>query len=251
MIGPHELELQVRETPEAALLGVRGALTMRSSALELRPVLRKLVLDRGRLLVDLDGLTLLSSPALTVFPSVLAAAGGWPSARMVLFGADGEVAATIAARRTAASVPVAADLAHAHVLLQHRPERIRRTSKLPGTPDAAALTRALIRTACADWGLDAVVTQAAVVVGNEFVTNAVLHAGGPNRLVLTDDARGLTVAVSDGRPAAPALTRLSDHGYGLRLVEASSAAWGVTPAGQGKTVWALLRPTVRRIGPTR
>ena len=88
MTGDHEdLQLRIDETPDAALLGVRGQLTVRSAAVELRPVLRKLVLDRGRLLVDLDGLTLLSSSALTVFPSVLAAAGGWPTARMVLFGA--------------------------------------------------------------------------------------------------------------------------------------------------------------------
>lgn len=251
MTDRQDLELRIEETPDAALLGVRGELTVRSSTVELRPVLRKLVLDRGRLLVDLDGLTLLSSSALTVFPSVLAAAGGWPTARMVLFGAAGELAAALAARRTTTSVPLATDLAQATVLLDRRPERIRRIAKLHDTPDAAVFARALIRAACADWGLDAVVTQAAVVVGNELVTNALLHAGGPNRLVLTDDDRGLTVAVSDGRPAGDRLGRSAEHGYGLRLVEASSVTWGVTPAGQGKTVWALLRPAGRRTGPTR
>jgi hypothetical protein len=51
--------------------------------------LSKALADPGRVLVDVSGLRVSSSAAVQVFPSVLAGAGGWPAARLGLFGRRG------------------------------------------------------------------------------------------------------------------------------------------------------------------
>jgi hypothetical protein len=176
--------------------------------------------------------------ALAVFPSVLASAGGWPAARVVLYDADDRVAGALGAAGFTAGVPLAAGLDEACALLELRPRRVRRSTWLPAGPDAAAFCRSLIRAACLDWSVDPDTAQAAVIVGNELVSNAVQHAPGASRLVLTADDRGLGVAVHDPGAAVPLVAA---RGYGLGLVEAQSSAWGVTRHVAGKTVWALLR----------
>jgi hypothetical protein len=60
--------------------------------------------------VDLSGLRLEWEPGVAVFGTVLGYAGGWPGARMVLFGADGELATALARSRVAQAVPLVADL---------------------------------------------------------------------------------------------------------------------------------------------
>ena len=55
---------------------------------DVRRLLVKLLADHGRLLIDLSRIRLEWEPAVQVFPSVLAHAGGWPAAGLVLFGAD-------------------------------------------------------------------------------------------------------------------------------------------------------------------
>jgi hypothetical protein len=47
----------------------------------------KALLEVDRVLVDVSRLRLSGTPAVQVFPSTLAAMGGWPWARLVLFGA--------------------------------------------------------------------------------------------------------------------------------------------------------------------
>ena len=76
----------------------------------------------------------------------------------------------------------------------------------------------------------------------EVVTNAVLHAGTPLRVVLEQDgtAGRLRCEVSDGSPVRPRLRHHSAEattGRGLQLLESVAASWGVQPMGGGKTVW--------------
>jgi hypothetical protein len=57
--------------------------------------LSKLLVDGRPVLVDLSGMGVGWVPALPVFAATVAAAGGWPRARMVVFGADAQLAAAL------------------------------------------------------------------------------------------------------------------------------------------------------------
>src|SRR3954471_1534481 len=92
---PSELALEVvRRDADACVLAVSGELSLCSAGLVTRAV-SKALLDVGRVLVDVSGLRLTWRPAIQVFPSVLAGVGGWPRARLVVFGADAELARTL------------------------------------------------------------------------------------------------------------------------------------------------------------
>jgi anti-sigma regulatory factor (Ser/Thr protein kinase) len=77
----------------------------------------------------------------------------------------------------------------------------------------------------------------------EVVTNAVLHAGTPLRVVLEQDVESgrLRCEVSDGSPVQPRLRHHSAEattGRGLQLLESVAASWGVQRnGGGGKAVW--------------
>lgn len=247
-----ELTWTLEEHDTAVTVVVCGALTRRSGN-TLDAVLRKTLLDRGWLLVDVSGMRVLWRPALAVFPVVLASAGGWPLARLVIVDADGAVARELRGGRGADEVHVVADRAEGWRAMDRRPARVHRTSDLPCDTTAPAYARALVRAACTEWRIEADLDRS-VAVANELVTNAVEHAGGGLVLNLSHDRRGLTIGVRDGSMWAPMCAeRVPDQDFarlGLRLVQELSESWGVLRHGDGKTVWALLRADATR-GVTR
>jgi anti-sigma regulatory factor (Ser/Thr protein kinase) len=89
---------------------------------------------------------------------------------------------------------------------------------------------------------EGVIDDARLVV-TELVTNAV-HAGSRTlSVVLQAHRRELRIEVTDdgaGWPERRTLTSSDSHGRGLFLVDALSDDWGVTNAGSGKSVWAIL-----------
>jgi two-component sensor histidine kinase len=87
--------------------------------------------------------------------------------------------------------------------------------------------------------------ETAMLVANELVTNATLHAGTECELVLQGQPNGLVIRVSDFDKQVP-LKRGSfgaelATGRGLRLLEVLCRRWGVEPDDRGKTVWCELR----------
>ncbi|MET8506367.1 ATP-binding protein [Streptomyces sp. NPDC004787] len=103
------------------------------------------------------------------------------------------------------------------------------------------LARAFVRTALADWGLDARAEDVLVCV-SELATNALLHGVPPGRgyrlqLSLTHPGP-LRVEVHDSGDGTPAVREPSDEsGRGLLLVEALADRWGVGERNPGKIVW--------------
>lgn len=71
--------------PHCVVLRLRGRLSLRSNA-RIRHAIAESLTGTGRVLIDLSGLPEVPTPLLTLFPAALAAAGGWPRARLVLFG---------------------------------------------------------------------------------------------------------------------------------------------------------------------
>jgi anti-sigma regulatory factor (Ser/Thr protein kinase) len=234
---------RVRRGPDAWVLAVSGELSQRSAGLVSGAVSAALA-NSGRVLVDVSGLRVTWPPAVQLFGSILADAGGWPGARLVLFGADAALGRLLAALRVSATVPVAPDEITARQLLDRRPRVLARHLDLEQPRAALRRAHAFVRAACADWRLDEIHDDA-LIVASELVANAVLHAGPGCRLTLRYDAFGLTIAVRDRRPdrlpqAPPDGPQAPPNLSGLFLVAALSEEWGVIPRQDDKTVWAFL-----------
>jgi len=92
------------------------------------------------------------------------------------------------------------------------------------------------------WGVESM-TDDAVLLVSELVTNAIKHAGSSSRLELQLESTRLWIGVMDQGPGEAAIRPpASDGGWGLRFVEHASTAWGTTrhPDHSGKTVWCEL-----------
>jgi hypothetical protein len=226
----------------SCVLALRGELSLHSTGLVVRE-LSKALLDVGQVLVDLSRLRVSWLPALQVFPSTLASVGGWPEARLVLFGAADELRERMQELRIPDAVPLVPDERAARARLGIRPARIVRYHNLFCEPLAQRHCRRFVHAACADWGVGDV-TYDAALVATELVTNVVQHARTACRLILTLDSRGLTVGVRDGRPGTiPRLRPVNLHGRGgrgLLMIAGLARSWGITEHEYGKTIWAVL-----------
>jgi hypothetical protein len=243
-----DLDLSVEQHGGVAVATVVGRLGIRT-ATSLKRQLTKVLLDTGRLIVDVNGLQLRSSAELAVFPTVLSGVGGWPTARMVLCAGGGPVAEGMHTTGRDRDVPVGANLEQASLLLAGRPARVMRWVDLPASLIAPTIARAYAGSAWIDWGIDAAVAERATLVVNELVSNCVLHTTSAGRLTLRHDSDGLWTGVRDESATRPVLPDTPDR-HGLRTVAALSTHWGVHSHAVGKTVWALL-DTVDGTRPTR
>lgn len=81
------------------------------------------------------------------------------------------------------------------------------------------------------------------LVVSELVTNALLHAGPPVRVVVRPAPPRARIEVHDGSPAMPLPLHAGEEamtGRGLRIAGALTRAWGASPLNGGKCMWAEL-----------
>ena len=116
----------VRRDAESCVLTLAGELSLRSAGTVCGAV-TKALLEVDRVLVDVSRLRLTWTPAVQVFPSILAVMGGWPWARLVLFGADPVLAASLSQLGVTSAVPLAADEPEARQLLERHPPQASRS----------------------------------------------------------------------------------------------------------------------------
>lgn len=239
-----ELVVGVQEHLDHVLLRLRGCLSLRNVP-RVREATVKSLLDRGRVLIDVSRLRCTQSAFVTVFSTALAGAGGWPTARLVLFGADRVVSSTLLAARIPDTVPLATDLASARALLDHRPPQVRCHRDLPMHDAAPSAARRFVRECCVNWAVGQQTQEIAELLSNELVSNAVEHAHSSSRLTLTCTGSALRVSVRDYSPTPIPRPRPIDigafRGRGLHLVAALSQSWGVHPHSDGKTIWVSLQ----------
>jgi anti-sigma regulatory factor (Ser/Thr protein kinase)/anti-anti-sigma regulatory factor len=247
---PQEVVVEVPDDLDCVVLQLRGRLSLRSNA-RIRESIAKSLGDTGRVLIDLSQLYCTQTSFLTVFPAALAAAGGWPSARLVLFGADAALQSALSSVRIPETVLLAADFAAAHALLDRRPPVVRRHRDLPMHPSAATGGRMLVRDACTAWSLPQDIRESAELVANELISNAVEHAQTSSRVTVTYTGAVFRIAVHDYCPV-PIRPRPIEigarRGRGLQLVATLAQTWCVDRHPDGKTVWANLAVDPPQLG---
>ena len=128
-----------------------------------------------------------------------------------------------------------------------------RRLRLHGESGVVPLARDFTRQALHAWGWLPAATadrraaaEDVLLVVSELVTNACLHAEGPDELFLACDNKVIRVEVSDrgvGEPAPRTPHRAGrPGGHGMFIVQRLCLDWGVvrTAGAAGKTVWAEL-----------
>jgi hypothetical protein len=130
-----------------------------------------------------------------------------------------------------------------------------RQLNLAGESGVVPLSRDFTRQALYAWGWlpsstddGRAAAEDVLLIVSELVTNACLHAEGPESLTLTFDRKTIRVAVTDRGEGQP--TPRTPHqagrpgGHGMFIVQRLSMDWGVVAAPElpGKTVWADLAP---------
>ncbi|GAA4693180.1 hypothetical protein GCM10023215_32970 [Pseudonocardia yuanmonensis] len=233
----NDLTCRVDDGPVPVLV-LAGPLTVRTAP-RAETDLRKLLFDRGSVLVDVRDLDPVVPALLALFTSTLTAAGGWPSARLVLVTGPGPVATALRRSGVLQEIRIAPDREHGRALLGLRPTRIRRLTELPDTVVGVRFARVLVREACREWELVSGVPARAELVADELVANALVHGRGRRSLLLTLDRGGLRVGVRDEGIDMPDPD--TSGGQGLHVVAELADGWGATRHEVGKTVWAVLR----------
>lgn len=116
---------------------------------------------------------------------------------------------------------------------------------LPASAQAARLARRATCAALRSWGI-AHLTETAVLLVSELVTNAVLHTRtGSSTIILRLEAaqNTLRIEVIDADPRWPRPRQpagLDESGFGFVLVAALARSWGLRDTAAGKAVWAEL-----------
>ncbi|MFJ5840853.1 ATP-binding protein [Streptomyces shenzhenensis] len=128
-----------------------------------------------------------------------------------------------------------------------------RRLRLDGESGVVPLARDFARQALYAWGWlpaasadQRAAAEDVLLVVSELVTNACLHAEGPEELLLALDNKVIRIEVSDrgtGQPAPRTPHRAGrPGGHGMFIVQRLCLDWGVvrTPGMAGKRVWAEL-----------
>jgi anti-sigma regulatory factor (Ser/Thr protein kinase) len=114
-----------------------------------------------------------------------------------------------------------------------------RVMMLPATALSPLAARDFARDTLHQWHLSE--SCDVVLIVNELVTNAVIHAAGTVTLTLDLHDGVVHIMVGDeatGVPIRRDRDTSAEEGRGLALVTAMSLMWGVHERAGGKTVWA-------------
>jgi anti-sigma regulatory factor (Ser/Thr protein kinase) len=120
-------------------------------------------------------------------------------------------------------------------------DRARAELGVPSDPAAPSFVRQWIRDMLHASGVTSEVLGDTLLVVNELVMNAVVHAATPIVVSLEYSRNTCRCSVRDRSSTGPMpriVERADGSGRGLRLVNAIASAWGVERSATGTTVWA-------------
>jgi anti-sigma regulatory factor (Ser/Thr protein kinase) len=112
------------------------------------------------------------------------------------------------------------------------------TLRLAPVPSSVPEARRFVRGLLAQWSLERL-TDTAVLLTSEVVTNAVLHARTDVEVTVTRMGDAVQVQVHDGSSVSPVQRRHSAEsttGRGVRLLDQLAEGWTVTQEHGGKTI---------------
>jgi anti-anti-sigma regulatory factor len=254
---------------ECTIITLAGRLDHVAAA-RLRPLLvRRLRQQPPAVICDLTGVWALEPACASVFAAAAQhPASGWLTPRLLLCGAQPQVAAVldrlpppVQRLPVCPSVQDAITQVVADAIDQALTHSVwlRQELTLAPSPTAPAAARRFVRDLCACWDLlltddpDDSIERAwvaervdqAVLVADELVTNAVVHARSQLRLRVELRGQQLHLAVHDADPhllrLASAPEVLAEGGRGLPLVETLASSWEVQhPREGGKAVACVL-----------
>lgn len=202
------------------------------------------LLDVGAVLVDLDGMQLEHPSRLLVFTVALDQAGGWPRARLALYGGAPAVTSALDDFGVTKTVPYAPTLPDALIKIATRPPRVRRGVALEPQPDAPGRARTLLQEACCVWGVPAPKAGKARVVLGELVASAV-ERSQPCHAMVEFDGTQVWVSVSDRFAGIPRwrprdLWAAGDRGQRQHDAVLLADKWGVEYLRHTHKVWAVI-----------
>jgi anti-sigma regulatory factor (Ser/Thr protein kinase) len=118
--------------------------------------------------------------------------------------------------------------------------RDRQALTLAPEPSAVGRARRFVAAQCRRHHLPREVTDAAVLLTSEVVTNAFTHGRSDARLVVTVTTGAVMVEVGDDNSRQPRLQTVDRDaldGRGLRILDVLATRWGVREESVGKVVW--------------
>jgi hypothetical protein len=240
-----ELAIDVGRRGDAVLVRLSGELGLADVATVRDALLKCVAEEPAGVIVQLDRITVVTPPALSVFGVVARRASDWPGLQVILVVRPGPTRELL--RRSAVDrfVPTVALVAEAVRALRAAPARQLATDDLPAAAGSPAAARHFVTDTLRAWHLDDLDDDACLIV-SELVENAILHGRSVARVRLEVRRGQLTVAVRDTSHVLP--SRLDPGaaqtgGWGVFLVDALSKAWGAAPTWDGKVVWAALAIT--------
>ncbi|MEE3064314.1 MAG: STAS domain-containing protein [Actinomycetota bacterium] len=236
--------VDVERRQDAAVLTVTGLLNS-ATYRTLRNAVIDAALDQPRaVLVDVNGLSVPSASAWSVFTSARWHVMTWPDVPILLVCQQTAYRRSIAANGIARYVPMYWDRESALGAATERAsdDRRRVRTRLPARTVSLALSRALI----GQWLADSAQSRLIAVAGTIatiLVGNVLKHTGSAPVLIVETQDDTVVVAVEDDSHV-PACRLENESGgetlSGLSIVSALCRAWGSTPQSSGKTVWALI-----------
>jgi len=225
------------------VLTLVGRLDLGAASLLHRVLLKRLAERPAAIVCDLSRVEGIDPLCAGIFTAVRHPALGWPGTTLVLCAPGPGVATTLASQRVSRRLAVYDSLDEALARARERPPSLREHIALAPVPSAASRARRFVRRLCSSWELDEL-AEMAILLANELVTNAIVHARTRLDLGLELRGRRLHIAVRD-HDSRPVRLRDGDeqaeHTRGLVIVDRAAKAWGVDDhPGGGKVVWCTL-----------
>ena len=225
------------------VLTLVGRLDLAAASLLQRTLLKRLAERPAAIVCDLSRVDGIDPLCAGIFTAVRHPALGWPGTTLVLCRPGPQVAATLASLRGSRRPAVYDTLHEALARARERPPSLEEHIALAPVPRAASKARAFVRRQCSSWELGEL-AETVILLANELVTNAIIHARTRLDLRLELRGRRLRIAVRDhgSRPVRlRAIDEQAEHTRGLVIVDRAAKAWGVDDQpGGGKVVWCTL-----------
>jgi hypothetical protein len=238
------LVIDVQTIGGALVVSPSGLLEV-ATAPQLRDQLLKCMADQpGAVIVKLQQLVLAKAYTLSVFTSVARHTADWSGIPLILVtGTDHTQDVQQHFQVVARFLPVFPDLASALALMHQPPSRQVMRLHLSADPYSSVVARRFVASTSELWRCEELSDDAVAIV-SELVSNAVLHARTDSVLRLELRRQLLTVALADGNPTFPVRrpsAPTEPGGLGLGIIDTLATAWGTNSTSSGKIVWATIR----------